>query len=326
MRALVPAETLVYLETNDLAGALQPIVGSKPFAEVATSKPDLSAFNGVQLAVSVTGFETTEAKLSDNETVANVRPRFVAVADTHAWNYQAVRFTEERLGSFVEEVYRSDPKLERSDAKGGTYFVWTADDGRKAYALVINSMIYFGNDETAIDKCLAVRRGDSDSLARAGKFQPAAGALAAGNISREGVAQIAGLLGVKFASVAGDDDAELRDAISTVLPGEIRAGVTEISWAMTRTDQGIEDRFWVTMPANRPPGEFLTEIATSLSESIQETSADELAGVFGIAKTGAAGANQIYSQENRTTATGLERRAVSDLGFIGWMIAQLAQD
>ncbi|MGB5013127.1 MAG: hypothetical protein WBO68_03780, partial [Pyrinomonadaceae bacterium] len=86
MRTLVPAETLVYLETNDLAVALQPIVDAKPFMEVAKSKPDLSALKGVQLAVAVTGFETSEEKLTDEHSVGRVQPRFVAVADTHAWN------------------------------------------------------------------------------------------------------------------------------------------------------------------------------------------------------------------------------------------------
>ena len=103
MRTLVPAETLVYLETNDLAAALQPIVDSKPFNEVAKSKPDFSALKGVQLAVAVTGFETSEEKVNDEQSVGRIQPRFVAVADTHAWNFQAVAFAEQKLGSFVEE-------------------------------------------------------------------------------------------------------------------------------------------------------------------------------------------------------------------------------
>ena len=119
LRTLVPAETLVYLETNDLAAALQPIVDSKPFTEVAKSKPDFSALKGVQLAVAVTGFETTEEKLTDENSVGRVQPRFVAVADTHAWNYQAVKFAELKLGSFVEDIYDSEPTLEKSDKNGG---------------------------------------------------------------------------------------------------------------------------------------------------------------------------------------------------------------
>jgi hypothetical protein len=74
MRTLAPAETLVYLETNDLAAALKPIVDSKAFNEAAKRKPDLSALQGVQLVVAVTGFETTEEKLTEEHSVGRVQP------------------------------------------------------------------------------------------------------------------------------------------------------------------------------------------------------------------------------------------------------------
>ena len=133
------------------------------------TKPDLSALKGVQLAVAVTGFETSEEKLTDEHSVGRVQPHFVAVADTHAWNFQAVRFAEKKARLLCRKIYDSEPTLEKSDKNGGKYFTWTAKDGRKAYALVIDSLIYFGNDETAIDKCLAVKRGEADSIAKAGK-------------------------------------------------------------------------------------------------------------------------------------------------------------
>src|SRR6266513_2094796 len=125
MRSLVPADSLVYLETNDLAAALQPIVDSKPFNEVAKRKPDFSTLKGVQLAVAVTGFETREEKLTDEHSIGRIQPHFVAVADTHAWNYQAVGFAEQKLGAFVEKIYDSEPMLEKSDKNGGKYFTWT---------------------------------------------------------------------------------------------------------------------------------------------------------------------------------------------------------
>ena len=201
MRTLVPAETLVYLETNDLAAALQPIVDAKPFMEVAKSMPDLSALKGVQLAVAVTGFETSEEKLTDEHSVGRVQPRFVAVADTHAWNSNAVAFAEKKLGGFVAKIYDSEPTVEKTDKHGGKYFTWTATDGRKAFALVIDSIIYFGNDESAIEKCLAVKRGETDSILKTGKIQTASPeVLASGYVSTDGIAQIANLAGLKFAS------------------------------------------------------------------------------------------------------------------------------
>jgi hypothetical protein len=248
MRALVPSDTLVYLETNDLGAALQPIVDSKPFNEVAKSKPDLSAIKGVQLAVAITGFETSEEKLTDENSVGRIQPHFVAIADTHAWNWQAVRFAEQKLGAFVAEVYDSEPTLEKSDKNGGKYFVWTAKDGRKAYALVIDSLIYFGNDESAIDKCLAVRRGEADNISKTGKVPAADPAtLASGYVSTDGIAQIANIIGLKFASDASEDS-EVQRAVADILPQLLRNSVTEIKWTSSRGEYGIEDKYLVTMP------------------------------------------------------------------------------
>lgn len=259
MRTLVPAETLVYLETNDLADALQPIVDSKPFMEVAKTKPDFSALKGVQLAVAITGFETSEEKLTDEHSVGRVQPHFVAVADTHAWNYQAVAFAEQKLGSFVANIYDSEPTVEMSEKNGGKYFKWIAADGRKAYALVIDSLIYFGNDETAIDKCLAVKRNETDSIAKTGKVKPADPAtLASGYVSSDGIAQIANIIGLKFATEAGEDS-EVQAAIAGILPQLLRKTVTDISWTSTKTDHGVEDKYQVGIPP---------EIANVLTETL----------------------------------------------------------
>ena len=250
MRTLVPAETLVYLETNDLAAALQPIVDSKPFMEAAKSRPDFSALKDVQLAVAVTGFETSEEKLTDEHSVGRVQPRFVAVAETHAWNYQAVAFAEQKLGSFVANIYDSEPTLEKTDKNGGKYFKWTAADGRKAYALVIDSIVYFGNDESAIEKCLAVKRKEADSIAKAGKVKPTdPTTLASGYVSTDGIAQIANILGLKFAAEIGEDS-EIQSAIAGILPQVLRNSVTNVGWSAMRTENGIEDKFLVSMPSD----------------------------------------------------------------------------
>ena len=248
MRTLVPADSLVYLETIDLFAALQPIIDSKPFTEVAKSKPDLSALKGVQLAVAVTGFETSEEKLNDEQSIGRVQPRFVAIADTHAFHFQAVRFAEARLGSFVAKIYDSEPTLEKSEKSGGKYFTWTAADGRKAYALAIDSLIYFGNDESAIDKCLAVKRGEADSIVKTGKIQPAdPQTLASGYVSTDGIAQIANIVGLKFASEAGEDS-EVQSAIAGILPKLLRNSVTEISWTASKANDGIEDKYLISLP------------------------------------------------------------------------------
>jgi len=247
LRTLAPADSLVYLETNDLAAALQPIVDSKPFTEAAKNKPDLSALKGVQLAVAITGFETSEEKLTDEHSVGKVQPHFVAIAETHAWQFQTVRFAEQKLGSFVEEIYGSEPTLEKSEKGGGHYLVWTAKDGRKAFAVVSRSLIYFSNDETAIEKCLAVSRGEADSIAKTGKVPPAAPAtLASGYISTDGVAQIANIAALRFAADASEEP-EVQSAAAGLFPQLIRGLVTDVTWTQIKADTKIEDRWEINM-------------------------------------------------------------------------------
>ena len=328
MRSLAPAESLVYLETNDLAAALQPIVDSKPFGEVAKYKPDFSALKGVQLAVAVTGFETSEEKVTDESSIARIQPRFVAIADTHAWSYQAVAFAEQKLGGFVANIYDSEPTLEKSEKHGGKYFVWTAQDGRKAYGLVIDSVIYFANDESSIEKCLAVRRGEADGIITTAKIPPAdPTTLARGYVSTDGVAQIASLISLKFANES-NKDSELQTAIVDFLPQLIRNSVKEMSWTATKAPNGIEDKFVVERPssANTNSDEMMAEFGESITEDIEAVTAEEVVKALAEPKDETDAANTIYSKGNRVTGNRVERQTVSDLGFIGWIIAQLSDE
>jgi hypothetical protein len=327
MRTLVPADSLIYLETNDLGAALQPVIDSKPFTEAAKYKPDLSPLKGVQIAVAVTGFETSEEKVDEDTSVGRIQPRFVAIADTHAWNFQTVKFAEQKLGSFVAQVYDSEPTLERSDKDGGSYFTWTAPGGRKAYALVIDSLIYFANDESSIEKCLAVRRGLADGIIKNDKVQPADPAtLTRGYITTDGVAQIANLAALK-AATATTDDGDMRSTIAVLLPKMIRESVSDVRWESVRSQTGIEDRFAVTLAPTRPEeaNEVLSELVDSFFDDIETTSAEDVASALSDANDRTA-PNTVHRSEDRFTATTAERRITTDLGFIGWIIAQLNED
>ncbi|MBX3291390.1 MAG: hypothetical protein KF881_00705 [Acidobacteria bacterium] len=325
MRTLVPAEALAYLESNDLAALLQPVVNSRQFSSTAASKPDLSPMKGVQAAVAVMGFELSEEKINDKQSIAKVQPRFVVVADTKAWNYQAVAFAEHKLGDLAAGIFGGEAMLEASDKHGGKFFVWTAPDGRKAHALVIDSVIWFGNDENSIEKSLAARRGETPNISSTEKLQPTEpGTLATGYISTDGIGQIANLAAMKIATEAGDEN-ELRTVVAAVLPEMIRSAATEIRWASFRAEQGIEDRFTAVLPAERRTAqtEILTELVDSFFEGIEQTTGEEIAEAIGERRENAPSApNRISRREDHFTADTAERRITSDLGFIGWLIAQ----
>ena len=245
LRSVIPADSLVYLESDDLGAVMNAITERPAFREAAKEVPDLSVLNGVKLAVAVTGFETKEQPVTDENSVLNFIPRFVAVLDTNAWNYQAVKFTEEKLGSFIDDVYGGEVLLETSDKHDGKYFVWTAEDGRKAYGLVQGSVVYFGNDESAIEKCLAVKRGEVESIAKNPKITTG-DRLAFGYISPDGVAQIANIAGLSLAKQSSEES-EVQSFIARVLPEVLRDSLNEATWTATKGDEGIVDSFTISM-------------------------------------------------------------------------------
>jgi hypothetical protein len=263
-----PADALVYIETNDLGKTVEALTTNPTFQKLAAKQPDLSALRGIQLAVAVTGFEISEETLSEDDKGLNFRPRFVAIAETHAWNYQARAFTEHKLGGFINEVYGGEIDLETEERHGGRYFTWTAQDGRHAFALVLGSRIFFGNDESAIEKCLAVMRGETDSFAKTGKVAAAVeNTLAAGYISPDGVAQIATLAG----TVLGHRSSESEDAqkfISGVLPPILQKTVREVTWMATQTGHGIEDRF--TFAAEKEAADVWKQTLVRSGEPVED--------------------------------------------------------
>jgi hypothetical protein len=271
LRTLVPSETLIYLETADLSKTLDALTESKAFQEAAKSKPDFSALENVQFAVAVTGFEASEKKVTAENSVLNFKPRFVAVADTHAWNWQTLSLTENQIGNFVKETYGDETSLEKSDKNGGKWFAWTAKDESKVFAFVEGSRIFFGNDAAAIEKCLAVKRGEADNLLKNEALSRAYAAnsannLAFGYVSPEGVAQISNLAGVLAASEASEE-AEGQSFIARVLPQILQNSVREIFWTATKTGKGIEDKYSISLTAETASVVKETLIPTAQTQS-----------------------------------------------------------
>ena len=90
------------------------------------------------------------------------------------------------------------------------------------------------------------RRSRQHRQSRQGR--PAApGTLASGYVGPDGIAQIANIIGLKFASETGEDS-EVQSAIAGILPQLVRGSVTDITWTATKTEQGIEDKYSITMP------------------------------------------------------------------------------
>ena len=247
LRSLAPAGALVYLETNDLGKTLGALTESEEFREIAQSKADFSALENIQFAVAVTGFESSEQQIADEQSILNFKPRFVAIADTHVWNRTAVSIAEAEIGRLARAAYGDDVKLEKSEKSDAKFFVWTSSrDGRRIFAAVAGGVIYAGNDERVLDECLEIRRGAAESLLkneRLASARRAAGGenkIAFGYVSPEGVAQIGNLAAVSLAIGATEDD-DARSFIARAAAQIFQKTVGEIVWSAEKTGRGIED-------------------------------------------------------------------------------------
>jgi hypothetical protein len=251
LRALAPAETLVYLEAKDLSKTLYALTENEAFRQAAKDKPNFSALENVQFAVAVTGFEATENKLTEENSVLNFKPHFVAIVDTHAWNWQTISLAENQINNFVKDVYGEEAGLEKSERNDGKWFVWTSKTGDKVFAFVRESQIFFGNDAAAIEKCMAVKNGESDSLLKNESLSRAYASnsennLAFGYVSPEGVAQISNLAGVSVASETAEE-AQGQSFIARVLPQILRNTTREIIWTAQKNGNKIEDKLSISL-------------------------------------------------------------------------------
>jgi hypothetical protein len=152
--------------------------------------------------------------------------------------------------------------LERKSVNDTRRFIWTAEDGRKIFAVISDTQVFFGNDEDSINRCLLAKRGETESLAQHEKFvsrriRPEE-RLAFGFISTEGIKKIADLVGVSVA-VGQTEDASGRGFISRILPQILNNATREISWVASKNKEGISDSLNIsTQP----------EITEVLSETI----------------------------------------------------------
>jgi hypothetical protein len=239
-RSVIPADALVYLESWDVGKTLAAVTDNAKFKQLAKQQPDLSVLDGVKLSIAVTGFEASEEPVNEENAVIDLQPRFVAVVETNAWGWQAKAFVENRLGEVVNEAYGGAVELEITTRKDGEFYVWTSPEGRKAFALQQGSLIFFGNDESAIERCLAVKRGEADSFAAGGKI-PDGERLAFGYVSPEGVGQIGNIVSIQMAKSTGEE-ADVQSFVAQVLPEILRNTVREVTWTAVGTEGRIEDK------------------------------------------------------------------------------------
>lgn len=268
MTGYVPADSLIYLEANDLPLIASEITATDAWKALAapagiratignfTWLSRLAAWTGIgpadavvlsraQIAVAVLGFESADA----GETL-KIRPRYALVAETQTSTSRVQAVIEKRVGDFARRAY-GEPIVERKEVGGIELKTWRAPEGeRRIVAAVLETVAVIGNDEATVLACLAVRRGERPSLAGNQQLEmmrqrlDGNTALAFGYVSPAGAAK---LLEVAATAYAGQllSDPRAQGLAASTLPPLANKILGSAGWSARRVNGMIEDRYLV---------------------------------------------------------------------------------
>ncbi len=270
MAGYVPADSLIYLEANNLpsiAGEITQTDAWKSLAQPAGLKANLgsygwlsrlAAWTGIgpadavvlsraQIAVTVMGFDSAEA----GETL-KIKPRYALVVETHTGSSRVQTVIDKRVGDFARRAYGA-PVLERKEVSGIELKTWRAPEGeRRIVAAVLESVAVIGNDEQTVLACLAVRRGERPSLAGNQQLETmrqrldGTSGLAFGYVSPAGAAK---LLEVAATVYAGQilSDPRAQGLAASTLPSLAAKILGSAGWSARLKNGMVEDRYFVTL-------------------------------------------------------------------------------
>jgi hypothetical protein len=252
-----PADTVVYVEFNDLgevARAIQnteawqaaaPITHTKPAsqnrflraaARAGIAPIDAVLFARTQVALVVVGLDATES-----DQTLHVRPEIALIAETHTSGWRTRPAAIEAVKHLAKFAYGVSACTERS---GDAEYIECSGGDRKIVGAVDGSLVVLGNSDNAVKSCLDVRRGMRPSIHNDFEFLRARysvaemNALGFGYISSKNSAKLFSWAAPLLMNRApGDQQLEQLLAVSA---GKILRG---IAWTAVPSGGGIEDRF-----------------------------------------------------------------------------------
>lgn len=291
MTAYVPADTLVYLEANDLPDIATGIINTdawKALAPAAGIRSNLGNLGWLSRLASWTGIGPADAVVLSRAQVAvavlnleaadagdtlKIKPVYAVVVESHTGEGRLQSAVEKRVGEFARRAY-GEPRVETQEVWGAKLTTWSSPDGgRRIVAAVTGSLAVIGNDESAVQACLAVRRGERPSLEgnpRVEEMRRRLGggdALAFGYVSPEGTAR---LLEMATAAYAGQisQDPRAQSAAASMLPPLAKKILGAAGWSARLSDGTIEDRYFLGLENG-----VAERLRTALGARPDETSA-----------------------------------------------------
>lgn len=290
MATYVPQDSLVYIEADSLPDILAALTSTEAWQTLAPAagvranvgrigwlarfagwtgigSAESVVFARAQVAVAVLGVDAKEGR----DLALEISPRIVIVAETHVSESRARAAVTKFVGEFARRAY-GDPKFEQADRGGVSFAIWTAPaSGKKIVAAFAGSAAFVGNDETAVQACLAAHSGERAALSGdpelAGMRQRvgAQGALAFGYVPQGSAPKLTQLAALVLAS-RSSTDARAQSALAIVLPqlaGRLLGGA---AWSAKVKNRAVEDDYYFALSSN-----ITSRLAVALEASPDES-------------------------------------------------------
>ena len=183
MSAYVPAESLAFIEVNDLIGVANGITGTEAWRVLAPTlgaPPQLIPYSwsiklarwtgigsaeAVVLARSQFGLFFTQAQATETANTLTIKPLAALVIETHTSQGRMKAVVEKHVGQFAQRSF-GETSITRKYIDGVEIVQWKSPDNTRQLILaVIDTVAIIGNDESVVLRCIEVRRGRQPSLA-----------------------------------------------------------------------------------------------------------------------------------------------------------------
>jgi hypothetical protein len=183
MSAYVPAESLAFVEVNDLIGVANGITGTEAWRILA---PPLGApsqlipyswsiklarwtgigsAEAVLLARSQFGLFFTHAQATESANTLTIKPLAALVIETHTSPSRMRAVVEKHVGQFAQRSF-GEATIGRKQIDGVEIVQWKSPDNtRQLFLAVIDTVAIVGNDESVVLRCIEIRRRQQPSLA-----------------------------------------------------------------------------------------------------------------------------------------------------------------
>ena len=189
MSAYVPAESLAFIEVNDLMGVADGLTGTEAWRVLA---PPLGApsqlipyswsiklarwtgigsAEAVLLARSQLGLFFTQAQATESANTLTIKPLAALVIETHTSPGRMKAVVEKHVGQFAQRSF-GGASIARKQIDGVELVEWkSSDNTRQLILAVIDTVAIVGNDESVVLRCIEIRRGRQPSLATTQQLQ-----------------------------------------------------------------------------------------------------------------------------------------------------------